>query len=241
MFAAPMMMKRAAAGGGTITFVGYAVATGSGAAPPVVSLTSLTGGIGTAALAGDLVVAYQHQAAAFSAADNGISTAGYTIVADLWEPGTSFRRSGLEVGIKRMGVTPDTQVGFFGTGTGTHGSTAGVLVFRGVHATTPQDVAATTATGTGTTTSNPPAITPVTTGAVIVAMGGGGSTSSANELFSSDLTGFVWTGQPNTVASSSGMGRKAWTGGSFDPAAWTGGSQTGVNTWAAATLALRPA
>lgn len=241
MFAMPMMMKAAAAGGGTITFVGYATATGDGSSTPVVSLTSLTGGAGSAALENDVVVAYEHHAGAFSAADNGISTSGYTTVADLYEPGTSFRRSGLEVGIKRMGATPDTQVTFSGNGNSLHAMTAGVLVFRGVHATTPQDVTATTATGTGTTNPNPPAITPVTTGAVIVAMGGGASSTTAGTLASSDLTGLVATAQGNTIASASGMGRKAWTGGAFDPSAWTGGGDNSVNTWAAATLALRPA
>lgn len=203
-----------------------------------ISLTSLTGGLASAPAAGDLVIVYFGTC---SIVDRDLVVGGYIEVADLYvNDGVD---TNLAAAYKFMGGTPDTSFTLTGgTRSSTDAGTVAVQVWRGVNATTPLDVAATTATGLNTVLCNPPAITPVTSGAVIVAGGAGGHVDGIQTYSSSDLTGFRSVGSDDSNDVTIGLGYKVWTSGAFDPAQFTRGGADSVSySWAAVTLALRPA
>jgi hypothetical protein len=235
MFAGAMMMKAAAAGG-NIQFVGGSSGTSNQSSNnAIVDLTSLNGGIGSAAQAGDLVIAISTNSRTSNLTGPRALTA-YAALVDEYSSACNFH-----VDYKLMGGTPDTSVEIALSGSNSHASSWVVFVFRGVDQTTPFDVATPTANGSGTTDANPPTITPATTGAMIVASGGGGGTAiSSTYTQGGDLTNFFterrFDNNGDTVI---GAGLKAWTGGAFDPAAFSGSG--GVQGWWAATFALRPA
>jgi hypothetical protein len=143
-----------------------------------------------------------------------------------------------------MTSTPDTSITIPSTGNIADGQSRRVLVFRGVDPTTPLDVAAVSATGTGTTRFNAAAITPTTAGAFIVVFGGGAASASTTALGTpSGLSGWAaYNGADTNDGSAGGGYYDGWTSGSYDPAApTTGGSVNAANSWAAWTIALRPA
>jgi hypothetical protein len=118
-----------------------------------------------------------------------------------------------------------------------------VYVFRGVDQTTPLDVAVVTATNSNVT-ANPPAITPASPGAFIVCIGATGHNQAGAQTFtSSDLQGFLTVGSEDTTSSSLGVGHKNdWTSGEFNAAGLTfSGSANALSSWAALSIALRPA
>lgn len=223
----------------TLTYVGGAEASGNSAAFNV-SLTGLTGGAGSAALVGDLVIV----ATGFVSTANGnpgVGTTGYTEAADLYSNDT--RDANFSVNWKMMSGTPDTSVSCNGSGSSTNGAVCVVQVWRNVNTATPLDVTSTTATGTNSAVPNSPSITPITAGAVIIATGLGTGASA-------DTSVTAPTGYGNKVdisvdpgnAATVGIVSKAWSGsGADDPAAWTGWTTTTSDGWAAVTLALRPA
>ena len=113
-----------------------------------------------------------------------------------------------------------------------------ILHYRGVNPTTPMDVAAIGVSGVDTAVSDPGAITPVTTGAKIIAL-----------YACSNQTPGDWTAPGNIsnfdqIANASraliGSGDADWSGGTFNPDAATKAVDN-RDTWAAITLALRPA
>lgn len=223
---------RMAAKKGKIKFVGGATVVND-----IMSLTSLTGGIDTAAREGDVVVVatgigYQ------SDVNPGIaSPSGYTEVADLFVGGDSGGAN-LSVNWKRMTSTPDTSISF--NGVENQSTVAVALVWRGVHATTPIDVTTTTSTSSSGN-PNPPAITPVTDESIVIVCGMVTLNVSPRTLtapaiaknYRSAANGF--TGYYSAV----GLYSLDWfTGaGAIDPPAFTG--DTGL--CCSATLALRPA
>lgn len=227
-----------------ITFVGKATAgkVGATSGTSTISLSSgLTGGSRDHVQAGDLVIAIF---ATGSAADRTLSitdgTTDYTLTGnELYANDTED--TNLRVGRKFMGVTPDGSVTFGPTGNTADAGTMGVMVFSGVDATTPLDVAVTEATGTNTGAANPPSITPATAGAYVVAIGATGCNTGATAFTSSDLTDFASVAQLDTEESALGFGYIAWSGsGAVDPAAFTGNTGTS-NSWCAMSIALRPA
>ncbi len=202
------------------------------------SLTGLTGGSNSSPSQDDYVVVTWSRG--FNSDLNmALSSAGYTELADLYADDNTDANLG--VYIKKMGASPDATVDVATIGA-TFGGVLIAEVWRGVDLTTPMDVSVVTASGSNTALANPPAITPVTSGAVIVACGSAGAQSgtgdNASNFGSSDLTAFQTTFAAFT---NGGMGYKVWSGsGSFDPAQWTCNDNI-RSSWAAATLALRPA
>jgi hypothetical protein len=226
-----------------LQYVGGATASkaGSTSGTSTINLTALTGGIASAAAAGDLVIALFVTG---SNTDRTLSitdgSTDYTLIASELYSNGSTSDTNLRAAYKFMGVTPDTSVTFGATGNNQDAGAMIVHVWRGVDPTTPLDVAAVTATGTGTARPNPAAITPTTTGAVvIVACGGGSGTSTTFTM--SGLSNFLTIAQADSFDATAGMGSFAWTSGSYDPAASTTGNTNAGNSWAAITLALRPA
>jgi len=234
-------LKLAAAllrGSSGLVYVGGASNGNTTGAAFNVSLTALTGGIGSAAQEGDIVIVVNSLASGTSGTNPGVSTSGYTEEQDL-QSGSSTIWSHLSVSWKIMGSTPDTLVDI-NAGVSSYGNAAAVHVWRGVNQTTPFDVAETTATGINTSRANPPAITPTTSGAIIIACGAGIAGTGVNYT-SSDLSNFVAFLSNTSLDSEVGIGSYVWVSGAFNPAQFTSGGTGVTDFWCAVTLALRPA
>jgi hypothetical protein len=220
-----------------IQYVGHGTAVTDGNTDTVVSLTALTGGLASSPSEGDLVVVYVGKTLQ-SDADMSLDTAGYTEVADLYANDT--RDANLGVYYKFMGSTPDTEVRF--SSVGAAAENMHVRVFRGVDQTTPMDVTRTTATGLNSSDVNPPSITPVTAGAWIVV---GGAGAEVNDSSVTPPTGVsdalnttnnaTWPGLMVTAI------KTDWSSGAFDAGAWTNITANANASWAACSIALRPA
>jgi len=223
----------------TLQYVGGAEASGNSAAYNV-ALTSLVGGTGGAVQSGDLVIV----ATGFVQTSNlnpGVGTAGYAEVADLYQNDT--RDANFSVNWKYMSGAPDTAVNCLGSGLAANGSVCVVHVWRNADPSNPLDVVSTAAQLGNSAIPNSPPITPVTSGAVVISTGLG--TGAAVDTPVTAPTGYgnqvdisVDPGNASTV----GISSKAWGGaGAEDPAAWTGWTTTTSDSWAAVTLAIRPA
>lgn len=223
----------------TLTYVGGLVNSraGSTGTSLALSLTALTGGISSAAAAGDLVIA---TCATGSVADRsiGISTpAGYTELQELYSNSTTD--TSLSVNWKIMGSTPDTSVSCGPSGSTADAITGSVHVWRNIDPDNPFDVTETTATGTGTGRANPAPITPSTPGAIVLGIGAGAAATGA-VYTSSDLSNFITRTSADTYDSFQGIGSYSWSSGTFDPAQFGGGTTGTGDSWAAVTLALKP-
>jgi hypothetical protein len=219
---------------------GYVEGFGGTSSNKIISLTSLTGGIGSRPSPGDFVLVY------FGTGSNNnrnLIIAGYTEIDDLSSSDTI--RTNLTVGYKFMGVTPDTS--FTLTGGTLNSDDAGavyVSVWRNVDVSSPLAVTSTTERGSNSVLCNPPAITPFfTPGAVIVAGGSGGHTDGTDTYSSSDLTAFRSVGGNDTydVTIGGGYSISSYPGATFNPAAFTfSGTDSNEFSWAAITTALNP-
>lgn len=225
-----------------IRYVGGTTAqiTGSISTTTSISLTALTGGMDTQPREGDVVIVYYGTGAGEDRAI-GVTTAGYTEIAELYS--NDNEDVNLSVSYKAMSSTPDTSVVVSATGHSSDSGSVVIKVFRNVDIGTILDATSTTATGLNSVLCNPPAITPVTAGAVIVSGGSGAHTQGVQTFSSSDLVNFSSVGGPDNLHdSTTGMGFYNWISGAVDPAAFTFSTTNSVNfSWAAVTLALRPA
>lgn len=206
-----------------------------------VPLTGLTGGSDSAPIAGDLVIVTSGWVSTTNG-DPGVTTAGYTETVDLY--GNDTRDANLSVAYKFMGGTPDTSVTVTnGTGTAQRGAVAVIQVFRGVDQTTPLDVATTSLAATNSSRPNPVSITPVTPGAWIVVggLGTGDGSMTAMTVAPGMSNAISVISDGSSLSALAGMANAVWTSGAYNPELWTGGETTTSDSWAAATLALRPA
>ena len=229
-----------------ITFVGGTTGSAQNGGNVALSLTALLDAAGaTVSAATDdlVVVAYTIGAQVDSAMS--VSEAGWTEQTELYIAGTTYD-SNFAVYTKVMGGTPDTTVTVVGDANASNAVTAVAMVFRGVDTTTPLDVAIQTATGSGTGQPNPPSITPTTAGAWIVVCGSTAASIGIVFTVPADLSAttnhFRSVTRADTNDSVTGIGIKTdWASGAFDPGVWTSGTTVSTASWAAATLALRPA
>lgn len=228
-----------------LQFVGANSAGKAGATSgdSTLSLTALTGGIGSTALAGDIVLAVFSTG---GTADRTLAitdgATGYTLAgSELYSDGNPVDTN-LRVAYKIMGATPDTTTTFGPTGNAAEAGGTIVHVWRNVDAATPQDVTATTATGVDSALANGAAITPVTVGAIIFVAAGAGTNDAPIVFTASELSNFVTVSGVDSDDVIAGIGSYAWTSGAFNPAAFglTQADSTS-NSWAAVTFALRPA
>jgi hypothetical protein len=226
-----------------IQYVGGTVAFAS-ANNVTTSLTSLTGGIGSAPIQDDLVIVYVGCSSLASRAFT-FSSATYTSIQFLYANGAND--ANLQVSRRFMTATPDTSITVSHNGLAADTIAVYISVWRGVDQTTPIDVASTTATAANTLIANPPSITPTTSGAYIVAGAIGaapsGAVQSTGVYTSSDLTEFRSVGGGTGARTSVvGAGYKEWTSGAFDPAVFGISNITDSTncTFASVTLALRP-
>jgi hypothetical protein len=235
-----------AGSGGGIQFVGGTLAAKAGASSgnTTIALNSgLTGGISSAAIDGDLVIAAFGTGSAASSDSRTLAitdgTNPYTLVGTELFSNDTFDAN-LRVCYKF--VSGDTETTFGPTGEVADAGAMAVFVFRGVDLVTPLDVAAQTATGTNTSRADPPSITPTTPGAVVVCIGAAGHNGGVDTFTSSDLSGFQTIGSDDSNDCTLGLGYKEWSSGAFDAAAFghTEADSTSF-AWAALSLALRPA
>ena len=212
------------------------------------SLTGLGGGLATAPADGDFVIVSFMTS---STVDRALTTSstGWTELTELYSDNTNASTNdvNLTVFYKRMGTTPDTSIVLRadagGTGDGTLDG-AGVVcqVWRGIDATTPLDVAVTTATGIASRNPNPPSITPSTTNALVIAIGAC-SYITNNDTFTvpTNFTEFLQAQASSTNDGNVGIASfKDWVSGAVDPAVFTNGTTSTNGAWAAYTIALRP-
>ena len=144
------------------------------------------------------------------------------------------------------GPTPDTGVTLTNSWSGGSAFLVAVYVVRGRHASTPVE-ASTSATGT-TAAANPPSVTPTTAGAKVLAVAAAAADAAAGAY---NWTPPAWG---NLVVDSFDPGNDAtgliaflaiglidWTSGALDPAAVSTAISNTAHSWAARSLALRPA
>lgn len=222
-----------------LEYVGGALATGS-TGPLTVSLTALTGGIGASAQPGDLVVV----ASGFvgtAEGQPGVTTAGYTPLAQLYAD-ASARDTNLAVACKLL-TDAEGSVTCLGSGVASNGAVAVAHVWRGVDPVAPLDVAIATASGLNTRAMNSPPVTPVTDGAVVLSIGAAVSTAGFNSTVPpAGYANHVFRAHDPGTAFGCGIASKSWAGtGPEDPPNWGSTGGTSGDSWAAATLVLRPA
>lgn len=231
-----------AANATTLQFVGGNKAILTSGSATTLSLTALTGGLASAAAAGDIVIA-TYIVNNFSDLALGITdgTNNYTLIGSELFRASSGSSTGSNVRVAYKILTgADASVTFAAT-TANKPSAGAVHVWRGAHKTTPIDVTPTTASANNSGRPNPPAVTPVTAGAKIIAVGGATASTSFTAFTSSDLSNFFTQNAFLTNYAGLGIGSADWTSGAFDPAAFGGGGGTSTaNSWVAMTFALRP-
>lgn len=226
-----------------LTFVGSAEGSGN-SADYSVSLSGLS------LRQGDLVILSTGYASN-SNGDPGPTTSGYTeVVEDYQNYSLGSRDTNFSVSWKIMGLIPDTSVTVKGSGSSSFGAVTTVHVWRrakqyvsGASGYTPMDVTPTNTGGTITGKNDSPSITPSTAGSVVIATGMSVSTSADYSVtcpsgYSNQISATV---DPGTAATM-GTASKFWSGsGSEDPGAWSGWPNSVMDSWASASLAIRPA
>lgn len=223
-----------------IQYVGGQAGNRAGANSTLTVNFALTGGLAAVPAAGDLVIVTCVVGSAARNAAQAVS--GYTALGQL-NSAAATNDTSMDVSYKFMGGTPDTSVVLPSTGNVADGQAYAIEVWRGVDPVTPLDVAAVSATGSGTGRPDPPAITPVSQGAQIIICGGGAAATGANYVAPANYTtGFLTSFGADTTDGIVGMGFRAttWTSGAENPAVFTGGTTNAADSWCAYTIALRP-
>lgn len=207
-----------------------------------IDLTALTGGIASAPATGDIVIVVD-SFVSVGDYNAGVLTDGYTELTDLYA--NDSWDSNLAVSWKIMGATPDTTVSCVAGAS--RGSVGLVQVWRNVDQVTPIDSVIGTATGINGGFPDGPATTPVTSGAVVITAGmRTGAIGDASVTAPSGYGNLVQKTYISTLGTTAGIASKIWSGsGAEDPGVWSDWYDEGANilacSWAAVTLALRPA
>lgn len=211
------------------------------------SLTALTGGTGSTAMPGDLVIAAIGGSMnnVLTDQDMYMVTSGYTEICDQFA--NDAERTNLGVFYKIMGSTPDSVA----SGSTTDNGLVRIItaqVFRGVNQSVPIDVTTVTANGINTGIPNPPSITPTTPGSLIIAVGCEGgyknATTSALLLTAPDGMTLLFSdlAYDTSVRARCGLALATtyWSGGAYDPPIFNGARDSSYCSWCAATIAIRP-
>lgn len=199
--------------------------------------SGLSGGIGSAAIAGDLVVVTV--AVGTQGRNPSCAVSGYTAKTQQHTTSTTYD---ISVCTSYKIIAADTSVTIPSTGNIADGQGYEIHVFRGVDPSQVEDVAATYAASQGVNNRpDPAAIQPITAGAWIYCGGGGAASTGTTVFTASYLSGFLSHNGPDTNDGTAGAGYySGWSSGSYNPAVWAGGSVNAANSWGATTLALRP-
>lgn len=189
---------------------------------------------------GDVVIAAYAESGNFEPDhDMSVVEGGYLKVADLFAD--DVLEVSLGVFIKVVSGTPDASVTFVGHAF-TDASVAGVVfVLSGVNGASPQDVAATTATGINSGDADPPAITTVTANSWVVAIGANTDFNgpAAPSGYSDSL---LASGPFDSIPVQILIARKAiGTPTTEDPGVMAITGDDANDAWAAVTMAMREA
>lgn len=228
-----------------IQYVGGAMAKVGLATNFPLSFATLTGGIDTAPRPHDIAVVYTGIAAGSiltAGIDTGVSS-GWTEEAN--PSGNDARDVRLRNAYKIMGATPDASVTCLAGNNASYSSMALVMFFRGVHQTTPIDVATVPASATNGAAINSNSITPVTAGACVISGGMNTATGTPTDI-TAGPTGFtnLLTDKQDTGSVDANIAmaiQLGWASGAVDPSAFTGATTDVNDAMAAITMALRPA
>jgi len=225
-----------------ISYVGGQVGGRAGANSTTTVTYALTGGSNSTPQAGDFVVVTMVVGSAGRNPAQAVTAPGTWSNLGQLNPNTQTYDTSMDVSYKRMGTTPDTNLTAPVTGNAQDAQSWTIQVFRGVDSTNPLDVAAVAASAVGTGRPDPGSITPTTSGAWVVICGGGAATTGAAYTAPANYTtGFLTNTIADTNDSMIGSGYRSWTSGAENPAQYTGGTTNAVDSWAAYTIALRPA
>lgn len=233
---------------GAIGYVGGQVGGFAGTVSNTDITFSLTNGVNSGSglpSAGDLVVITFCTGSTADRTLNISTVAGtvYTLIgSELYADGTLFDTN-MRVAYRFMPGTPETDFRFVGgTGNAADAGSYSVHVYRNVDTTTTLDVAATTATGTGSRLVNPPSITTSTANSWIQVTGCGAA-ATGGTYTTSGLNDFRTNTRVGTNDSILGTGNRIQaSAGAYDHAAYTGGgTDTANDSWASVVFALRPA
>lgn len=232
-------------GGSSATWTHTANGTPSGFIST--SLTALTGGTGSTAMPGDLVIAAIGGSMnnVYTDQDMYMVTSGYTEICDQFA--SDAERTNLGVFYKIMGSTPDSVA----SGSTTSDGLVRIItaqVFRGVNQSVPIDVTTVTANDINSGIPNPPSITPTTPGSLIITVGceGGysGGTTSALLMTAPDGMTLLFSdlAYDTAVRPRCGLALATtyWSGGAYDPPIFNGARDSTYCSWCAATIAIRP-
>lgn len=208
------------------------------------SLTGGDSGYAASAPATDDHVVVLAAGAAASTTSRGLILKGFESVSDFRDD--TADANGI-LGIKRMGVIPDTTLYYTATSASSTQLYILILVFRYVDPYNPLDVAMQATGGTNGLQGTPPSITPVTPGALIIeAMNGAiGAAVDGTYTIPGTLTDSLQShGTTGTgiCYSSVALGlKRLWTSGAWVPSAWshTRGTNS-LDSWNGFTMALRP-
>lgn len=223
-----------------IEFVGAQTASIAASTATNTTITfALTGGIDTVPRDGDYVIVSYSVASTVDRAIGVIST-GYLEVAELYSS-DSFDAN-LSVNVKRMLYNPDTSVVIGPTGSTADSGAVLIQVFRGVHPSTPLDVAVTTAIGANTGAPNPPAANPSTLPDCIAVLIGAAGTPAGTVFTAYYLNNFAQV--QNTAYTNDASVGGGWIGVTqgvaYNGAAWNNSPNINTQAWAAVSLVLRP-
>ena len=233
-------------GGGkkpSIRFVGSKTIDLAGATSGTTTIdcsTGLTGGIGTTAAIGDVIIGVfatgSDRNRTLSIVD-GDATA-YTLIDSELHTNSTIDAN-LRVAYNTVSNANDLDAVFGNIGDADDSGALAVYVFRGVGAVGSVN----TTINNATAIVNPPSVTPTVSGSFIVAVGACGHSRNIASLSNSELTGFVQQNSLGTFDCNMGIGHKPdWTSGAFDPVAFTWSEVDSTNySYAAMTFVLEPA
>jgi hypothetical protein len=162
-------------------------------------------------------------------------TSGYTEQFQLYSNDENADNN-LCTGYKIQGATPDSDVTF--KDATSSGMVGVVTVLRGADATTPVDVAPTSASAINSGTPDPPSITPVTAGAwITITAGSSEADAVSNAPTNYDLRADIQGTQINIMIATRELASPALE----DPGTFADISGTTADSWNAVTKAWRPA
>lgn len=160
----------------------------------------------------------------------------YTELADVF--GSDSNSINAAVYRKVQGATPDSTVTVReNTSSITGWMSVVALVLRGVDTTTPEDATTTTASGGNTGRADPPSITTVTANAWVLAFGASSQQLADPTTAPTGYGNVVGIGHPGIIVST----KEIATAGAENPGIYTDFTTSGLQSWAAATVAVRPA
>lgn len=159
----------------------------------------------------------------------------------MYSPGAGRYEANIAIAYRFLDASIESSITVLGSQISDFGAVTAVFAFRGVDPSNPFDVSHVTAQAVGYALK-PPDITPVTAGAVVVLAGCVSNYSSSSFAFSDGCENQFGLCSTTTAKMIGMLCTKPWDGdGAVTTATYTIGGGIAVHTWAAVSMALRPA